>query len=140
MSLLYYPKLGEILICDFSTGFIIPEMVKRRPVIVIGPRLRRRADLVTIVPLSTTPPRPPQNYHSRLELQNPLPRPFDSSVMWAKCDMVVAVSRQRLDRFREPRKRDGSRRKWRSGQANPEQIKEIRKAVLCGLGLDSLTI
>ncbi len=48
-----HPQVGSTLICNYGTGFVAPEMVKRRPVVVIS-RLRRRADLCTVVPLSTT--------------------------------------------------------------------------------------
>ncbi len=57
MPLTFSPRPGEIVICDFSTGFRPPEMVKVRPVVVISPR-RRTSQLVTVVPLSTTPPDP----------------------------------------------------------------------------------
>ena len=53
MPLRFHPRVGSILICDYSTGFVAPEMVKRRRVVVIS-RLRQRADLYTVVPLSTT--------------------------------------------------------------------------------------
>ena len=40
--------------CDFDTGFKAPEMVKKRPVVVISPRRRRSsAQFYTVVPLST---------------------------------------------------------------------------------------
>jgi len=53
MSLLYHPKQGAIVICDFK-GFVPPEMVKRRPAVIVSPRMRKREGLCTIVPLSTT--------------------------------------------------------------------------------------
>jgi mRNA interferase MazF len=31
MPLKFHPEPGTILICDYTTGFIAPEMVKRRP-------------------------------------------------------------------------------------------------------------
>lgn len=138
MALQYYPNPGEILLCDYNTGFIEPEMTKRRPVVVISPRLRRRAGLVGVVPLSTTEPDPVEAHHCRLELATPLPHPFDSPVMWAKCDMVATVAHARLDRFRAGRK-DGSR-VFLSGALRDDQLKAVKAAVLCGLGLSSLTI
>jgi uncharacterized protein YifN (PemK superfamily) len=56
MPLTYHPETGTILICDYNLGggFIEPEMVKRRPVVVISPRFRHRDWLCTVVPLSTT--------------------------------------------------------------------------------------
>jgi mRNA interferase MazF len=47
--------MGQILICDFSSGFVEPEMVKVRPVVVISPKPRKSIhSLCTVVPLSTT--------------------------------------------------------------------------------------
>lgn len=53
---LHFPVArGMIVLCDYS-GFRPPEMVKRRPVIVLSPRLAHRQHLATVVPLSTTVP------------------------------------------------------------------------------------
>lgn len=138
MGLMYYPKPGEILLCDYDTGFIAPEMTKMRPIVVVSPRLRRRAELVGVVPLSTTDPEEANDHHCRIELNSPLPTPFDSPVMWAKCDMLATVARSRLDRFKGGRR--GGSRIYLSGQLNPDQLKAIRAAILCRLGLGSLTI
>ncbi len=66
MALMYYPRDAEVLECDFK-GFIMPEMVKTRPVVIIGPRLRHRGDLVTIVPLSTSPIENPEKWQVQSE-------------------------------------------------------------------------
>ena len=50
MALSYYPSIGEIVLCDYR-GFIEPEMIKTRPVVVVSPRLRRRGNLIGVVPL-----------------------------------------------------------------------------------------
>lgn len=50
----YQPKPNTIVMCDFA-GFISPEMVKKRPVIVIK-KNKENPKLVTIVPFSTTEP------------------------------------------------------------------------------------
>lgn len=139
MPLSYYPNIGEILLCNYQ-GFVEPEMVKTRPVIVVSPRLRRRSNLIGIVPLSTTAPAPAEAYHCLIELDRPLPAPFDNPIMWAKCDMYNVVSMQRLDRFKEARQRHRGVRQWFVGKASPAQITALKKAVLCGLGFDSLTI
>jgi mRNA interferase MazF len=139
MPLSYYPNIGEIVLCDYR-GFVEPEMIKTRPVVVISPRLRRRGNLIGVVPLSTTVPTPAEAYHCLVELDNPLPPPFNNPVMWAKCDMYTVVSMQRLDRFKEAKQRHGGARKWRVGKANASQILALKKAVLCGIGFDSLTI
>jgi len=138
MGLLYYPSAGEVLMCHYDEKALDPEMCKARPAIVIGPRLRNRARLVTVVPLSTTEPNTLLDYHCRVEIAPLLPEPFDAAVMWAKCDMVSSVSLDRLDRFKEPYQR-GSARKWRTGRVNAVQIAALRASVLCGLGLSHLT-
>lgn len=140
MSLAYYPSPGEIVLCNYGTGFISPEMVKLRPVVIVSPRLRRRADLVAVVPLSTTPPNPAEAHHFGLELAVPLPVPFEEPQMWAKCDMVATVALSRLDRFRDGRVPGGGARRFRTGKVSAAQLVEIRKAILHGLGLGSLTI
>jgi mRNA interferase MazF len=138
MGLQYYPKPGEILMCDYGIAAILPEMVKRRPVVIVSPRLRRRPDLVTIVPLSTTAPEPVEPHHCQITLTVALPPPFDSLNMWAKCDMIATVSLARLDRFRQ--RVAGGRRQYLSGQLSTAQLAVVRKSVLCGLGLSSLTV
>jgi mRNA interferase MazF len=55
MSLTFHPDAGTIVICDYSTGFQPPEMVKVRPVVVVSPR-RRGSQLVTVVPISRGKP------------------------------------------------------------------------------------
>lgn len=139
MPLLYYPREGEILVCDY-TGFSSPEMTKSRPVVVVSPRLRRRADLVAVIPLSTTAPDHIEDYHCQITLANPLPAPFDSPDMWAKCDMISTIAKARLDRFKRPRRPHGGARTWDSGQLTPAQLLAVKRAMLCGLGLSSLTV
>ncbi len=97
MPIAFHPHPGTILICDFSTGFQPPEMVKVRPVVVLSPR-RRTSDLVTVVPLSSTPPVPLLPWH----LEMPAGAyPPARGPMWAKCDVVVTVAQWRLDRVRK---------------------------------------
>jgi mRNA interferase MazF len=139
MPLLYHPKVGEILLCDYDSGFIEPEMVKRRPVVVISPRLRKRAGLVSVIPLSTTEPDELMDFHIVIELAKPLPKPFQSKTTWAKCDMISTVSLKRLDRFKEARGGQGQR-SWISGQLDQHQIKRVKTGLLFGLGLGSLTL
>lgn len=140
MPLAYYPPPGEIVLCNYGTGFIAPEMVKLRPVVVVSPRLRRRADLVAVVPLSTTPPKPMEQHHCSVTLAVALPSPFDAPEMWAKCDMVATVALSRLDRFRDGREAGEGKRRFRTGRVDDDQLREIRSAILHGLGLGSLTI
>ncbi|MCH4151968.1 MAG: type II toxin-antitoxin system PemK/MazF family toxin [Sphingobium sp.] len=138
MSLMYYPRPGEILLCNYDTGFVAPEMTKLRPVVVVSPRLRKRGELVGVVPLSTTEPDQLEDHHCRIEMAKPLSQNYPSLIMWAKCDMLATVARSRLDRFKAGRV-DGSRI-YVSGHLDIDQLKAVRASILYGLGLGSLTI
>lgn len=140
MALTYHPQPGEIVLCDYSTGFAAPEMVKRRPVVIVSPRLRNRTSLVTVVPLSTTAPSPVEFHHCAISLAAPLPKPFDNPQMWAKCDMMATVSLARLDRFRAGRVTGGYGRHFVTGIVTKADLIQIRKGMLHALGLGSLTI
>ena len=99
-----------VLLCDYSKGgFREPEMVKRRPVIVISPRLRHRTGLMTVVPLSTTAPANLAAHHCQITLPQPLPG-FPVQVCWVKADMIATVSFDRLDMFRTSRDPFGKRK------------------------------
>jgi uncharacterized protein YifN (PemK superfamily) len=92
MSLWFQPKPRSVLYCDFA-GFRVPEMTKRRPVIVLRAHKRNRK-LVYVVPLSTSAPNPPQPYHFHFAC-SPVVHTAPTEA-WAKCDMVVVVSVERL--------------------------------------------
>lgn len=126
------------LICDYNTGFIAPEMVKRRPVVVISPRLRNRPNLCTIVPLSGTVPDREQEYHCCIEMEPPLPKPWDSKWFWVKADMIATVSFSRLELVRGPKDFEG-KRKYIQRNVGRENLLRIRRCVLCALGLSALT-
>ncbi len=134
MALLFQPKLRSIVICDFN-GFIEPEIIKKRPVVVIAAH-KRNSKLVTVVPLSTTAPNPVEAHHYRLK-QNPLPDSSPNLEVWAKCDMLAVVSIDRLDQYRTARGPD-HRRQYLKIQIGPEQFDEIRRGGASALGLVSL--
>ena len=129
---------GTILLCDYS-GFRPPEMIKRRPVVVISPRLPHRDHLCAVVPLSTTAPGRNVPYVCRLELAIGLPPPFDGErLCWAKADMVATVGFGRLDLFRTGR--DVTRRRqYLHPRLSAADLQRVRAAVLHGLGLGDLT-
>lgn len=103
------PHSGQILRCDYS-GFIIPEMVKTRPVVVISPKPRKSYGLCTVIPLSTTEPDRIEPHHLRIELPDTLVAGSKlQQVCWAKCDMVNTISYQRLDLYRIGREANGKR-------------------------------
>ena len=134
MALLFQPKPRSVIFCNF-TGFIAPEIVKRRPVVILATH-KRNSKLVTVVPLSTTAPDPIEAHHYRFR-QNPLPDARDREV-WAKCDMVAVVSIQRLDLLHTGRDANGKRQHLHLNIGS-DHFDSIRHCVASALGLLSLT-
>lgn len=128
MPLNFYPRAGQIFVCDFS-GFRVPEMVKPRPVIVVSPRLPNRSEVVAVVPVSTTPPIQPRPYCYRLS-RNYHPNEDDSLPCWAKADMLMNLGLYRLSAFKV------GRRKYAYPTLTEDDMAGVRKAIICGLGLD----
>lgn len=137
MGLDFHPQQGAIVICDFK-GLQEPEMVKRRPVVVISPRFRRRGKLCTIVPLSTTPPSEIANYHYKLLLDPPLPPPNDKPFCWVKADMIYTVSFDRLMLPFEGKDNSG-KRIYDQRVLSDDDFRIIQKCLLHGVGLSKLT-
>ena len=129
MPLTFHPGPGIIVICDFSTGFQPPEMVKKRPVVIISPH-RRTGQLVAVVLLSSTEPDPIEPWHWAVPTGA---YPPARGPMWGKADIVQTVALIRLDRvmFRGP---DG-KRNYRAFQLTRPQIADLHLAVKAGLGL-----
>jgi mRNA interferase MazF len=125
VALTFHPGPGTILICDFSTGFLPPEMVKKRPVVVISPRRRKSPGLVTVVPFSTTPPLPAEPWHHQIAA-GAYP-PAQGKPMWAKADILATVGLGRLDRVRW----QGS---YQTLELNPADMAAIIRAVKAALG------
>ncbi len=129
-----------VLLCDYGMGgFVPPEMVKRRPVVIVSPRLPHRDGLCTVVPLSGTPPLHAVPYVVKVDLPEPLPDPFGERTFWAKCDMVGTVAFGRLDLFQTKRGHDG-RRRYLHPKLPQDAFAEVRRGVLFALGLGHLTI
>jgi len=121
----FQPRPRAVVMCDFS-GFIVPEMVKIRPVVVLA-RNKENHQLVTVVPLSTTRPHKLSIHHHELST-NPLPdKPH--TPCWAKCDMVSTVSVMRLDRYRL------GVNHFVVPEVSPEDFKNIRAGVASALDL-----
>jgi mRNA interferase MazF len=139
MAIREHPAMGTILLCDFGCGFVPPEMVKRRPVIVVSPKIAARPNLCTIVPLSTEPPRKQMPYHVELpDIRPPLPAPWDKGPNWVKGDMIYSVSFERLDLIRMGKTADGTRL-YRYALLDTAQLRAVRACVLNALGLGGLT-
>jgi len=132
VAIQFAPRPGDILICDFSSGFRPPEMVKRRPVLILSPRLRHRDGLCTVVPLSTSAPRRTVAYQCRVTLPFAPPPPFQAVEVWAKADMLATVAFSRLDLMRSARKADGKRAylKIRLGQQDFARVQDCVRAAL----------
>jgi Uncharacterized protein conserved in bacteria len=137
MAISFHPSPGQIFVCDYDTGFQQPEMVKRRLCVVITPRLRSRNGLCTVVPLSTTAPAEPMDYHCEIEFERELPKPWDGKSKWAKCDMLATVAYHRLAPIGVGRK--GGARKYIYPKVTADQLIAIRKSVLCALDIRDLT-
>lgn len=121
----FHPRKGSVLICDFS-GNKIPEIVKKRPVVVLTPRLPYRDGLAIVVPLSTTPPKHKVPYVAELS-ENYL---GNKDKMYAKCDLLCSVSFQRLDRIKV------GYRKYDTPKMSDEDFIKVIKGVKSALGFD----
>lgn len=107
MAINFPPARGTLLVCDFHSS-VHPEICKRRPVVVVS-GANKRHGLVTVVPLSTTRPNPVEGWHCLIETQ--LPHPYGNSRhAYAKCDLVMSVSYQRLHLFFDGKDSNGKRR------------------------------
>lgn len=138
MPIQEHPRLGTVVMCDFGAGFKEPEMVKRRPVVVISPKIAGRPYLCTVVALSTTAPSPALPYHCQIALRPRLPPPLQSDGVWVKGDMVNAVGFHRLDLIRLGKDRNG-KRVYLYDPLSADIIKEIRACMLRAMGLWALT-
>ena len=132
MPIRFYPRPGQVLVGDFS-DLSEPEINKIRPVIVVSPRLPYRSELVAVVPVSTTAPRHDLPFCYRLT-RNYHPAEPDDLPCWAKADMVMNVGLRRLNAFKV------GRRTWLTPTLSTEDLTGVRRAVLCGLGLDRLKL
>jgi uncharacterized protein YifN (PemK superfamily) len=132
MAITFPPDHGQILMCDFTSGFVRPEMQKIRHCIVVSPK--RHTGTCLIVPLSTQPPKPVESWHYLI------PRHIYACIecgtdVWAKGDMVTHAAFERLSRPLE------NHREVRR-VLQPEHLKEILKtlvhAINCGHVADSI--
>lgn len=137
MPIQFHPEPGTILVCDFK-DLEPPEMCKRRPVIVLSPRLKRKSGFCTVAPFSTTDPWPPAAYHYRLRTSPRLPEPYTSEYHWIKADMLYTVSFKRLYLMSNGKDSSGNRI-YDVRVVSDEDLRAIRACVLHGIGLPSLT-
>lgn len=133
MTVVSHPVPGTIVRVDLSQGFKPPEMVKRRPVIVLSPPIAGRQQLCTVVPLSTTAPRRVMPHHLEIEFDPPLPHPYASPTAWVKGDIVLTVAFHRL-RLLFDGKADGQRT-YDVRVLDPAVFAQVQRCVRAGLGL-----
>jgi len=131
MALKFQPKEKSVVICDYRSGFVAPEMVKRRPVVVLK-RHPTNSQLVTIVSLSTTEPTIRDKHHHELPV-NPLPDQVGVR-SWAKCDMVATVSLARLELYKA---RAYGKRTYQQLAVGDHDFQRIKECVHHALGLNA---
>jgi mRNA interferase MazF len=130
MAIIFVPDPGDVLMCDFSTGFKPPEMVKVRRVVVLSPRNRARIPgTYIVVPISKTTPAPPEGCHCEFK-----PRSYDFfdpvESVWAKADMVVSVAAHRLDRVR-------LNGRYMRVQIRKADLQRVKTSILHALGMEA---
>jgi uncharacterized protein YifN (PemK superfamily) len=136
-GLKFLPRHRAVVTCDY-TGFVQPEMVKVRSVVVLA-RNRSSDRLLTVVPLSTTRPEKLLACHHRLS-SNPHPDENPKLEVWAKCDMVYTVSLARINFYRT-RSRRGGRAVYHSTlSVAPHDYLAIQRGVRYALGLENLPV
>lgn len=139
MALTFHPQPGTILMCDFSSGFKPPEMVKRRPVVVISPKMKRCSGLCTVVALSTVQPSPLENWHYQLPLGSlPQKGQFQAKDSWVKGDMVYRVSFDRLNLIQIGKEPGTGKRQYFKQRLGRGQMQRVYACLLHGLNLGHL--
>jgi mRNA interferase MazF len=133
MTVVIHPAPGTIVRVDLNDGFRPPEMVKRRPCIVLSPPIPGRTQLCAVVPLSTKPPNPVLAHHLQIVLDPPLPDPYSSPQMWVKADIMLTVAFHRLRLLFS--KWEGGQRVYDVRVLAPEVLEQVRDCVRSGLGL-----
>ena len=130
MAIRFVPEPGMVLMCDYNTGFIAPEMVKVRHSIVVSPKIQNSQGLCIVVPISSVRPNPVLAYHYRF-MPNAYPFFTPGRPHCAKCDMVSHVSHARLDRVQ-------IRGKYESLKITAADLEAIRNCLLSAIGMAAL--
>lgn len=138
MGLEYHPAQGTIVSVDFTKGFVPPEMTKTRLSVVVSKAVQRRQGLVTVVPLSLTPPEHPMPFHCQLSIPFRIPPPWGNVPRWVKGDMVCSVSWGRSSLLRLGKDPSGVRI-YQTETLSDIEFTRVMRCVMHGLGLSSLT-
>ncbi|MDQ6944045.1 MAG: type II toxin-antitoxin system PemK/MazF family toxin [Candidatus Eremiobacteraeota bacterium] len=127
MGLSFVPAPGSIVICNFE-GYLRPEMVKKRRVVVVSPMraFKYVSDAtVIVVPLSEVEPHPALPWH----LPIPGGRYVGLKTCWAKGDLIAHVGLARLDRIFY----DGN---WSIPLMDPDDLCAVRRVVGNAVGIE----
>ena len=133
MAINFHPAKGSILICDFGM-LRTPEIIKRRPVIVISPNFKHRSNLCTVVPLSKEPPPKIMPCHFKLFFEPLLPEPYLNPYSWVLADMLYTISFERLKQFNLG-KDDSGKRVYLDRRLSDSELNQVLDCVKYGLGL-----
>ena len=133
MGINFHPAQGTILICDFGM-LKTPEIVKRRPVIVVSPNFKNRDNVCTVVPLSKSAPNRVMPYHHKLFFDPLLPAPYINEFSWVLGDMLYTVSFERLKQFFLEKGTNG-KRIYDNRVLKKTDIDDVINCVKNGLGL-----
>lgn len=134
IPLLYPPKTGDIVMCEFPACFEMPEMVKTRAVVVISRRSQHRLGLAAIVPLSSTEPNPILEHHCQIPVRL-LPKFMQATggPRWAKGDMVYTLSTKRLSLPTTHRDKRTGKRAYDQARLDLEHLQLVRRCVASAL-------
>ena len=124
MPIDFLPLRGQILMCDYTNGFIRPEMQKVRHCVVISPQ--RRTGTCLVVPLSTVPPEIVEPYHYMIP-RHIYPCLECGTDVWAKGDMLTHAAFARLDRPKE-------NHRFASRSLRPDHLECVVAAALAAIG------
>lgn len=133
MTVVAHPQPGTIVRVDLTEGFRPPEMVKRRPAVVLSPLIPGRPFMCTIVPLSTSDPREVLPHHMQITLDPPLPKPYATPTMWLKGDIVLTVAFHRLRLLFDGH--SGGQRVYDVRVLDAATFERVKECVRAGLGL-----
>jgi uncharacterized protein YifN (PemK superfamily) len=137
MSIEFHPPRGSIVTVDYGKGFKNPEMDKTRLAVVLSPEIKARVKLVTVVPLSLTEPETILPFHKQIEIPFELPK-WGNQPRWIKGDMVNAVGFHRVSLLRFDKDQQG-KRVYQTAVLDDELFKIVKRCVLHGMGLSTLT-
>jgi mRNA interferase MazF len=135
----FHPEPGTILMCDFTSGFKEPEMVKKRPIVVISPNRKRYSGLCTVLAISSVPPEPIENWHYQIpKTSMPQIKMFEAKDSWIKGDMIYRVAFDRLELIKIGKDQSTGKRIYFKQRLGREQMHSIYSCVLHSLNLNHL--